>query len=291
MKSQIHALSTSLKSLYYRLAPAYEILIGKKKGNLDQYTDQVPDPQNILDIFKEEWVSKFPEPFNHLKAGNMELFNDSRLEWALKQMGDIKGKKVLELGPLEGGHSYTLQKHGAQVVAVEANPRAYLRCLATKQILNLNHVDFLYGDFTKYLNDENLSFDVCVACGVLYHMCHPVELISQLAKSSSKVFIWTHYYDPVVCEENPRLTLNFKEQSKCEYAGFKHTVYKHNYGITSGKKFLGGPARYSNWLSREEILGACKYFGFEHIQISPEHDCPKHIHGPSFAFVASKRML
>jgi len=286
--SDVKMIARRVKSFYGRIPEAWRLLAGKKNKYIDLYADQAPNPQNILDLFEDEWASKFPSPYEHLKAGHVELFNDQRILWALEVIGDIKGNKILELGPLEGGHAYTLQKHGASVISIEANPRAFLKCLAVKQMLNLDQVEFLYGDFTKYLEGEVPIFDLCVACGVLYHMRNPVELIAQVAKCAPKMFMWTHYYDSEICKNNLGLKYNLKTSKINDHQGFKHTLYQHQYGFTGGKKFFGGPAAYSNWLSREDILEACKHFGFNRIDIAKEFDSPDHIHGPAFAFFASK---
>lgn len=283
----LKSFAKQIKFFCDRIPDAINVLSGRQK-NIDLYCDQAPHPQNILDLFKGEWVSKFPQPYDHLVAGKSELFDDSRLDWVIDLVGDIKGKNILELGPLEGGHAYTLQKYGASIISIEANPRAYLKCLAVKQVLNLDRVQFLYGDFAKYLNGKVPSFDLCVACGILYHMRNPMELIAKIAKCSPKIFMWTHYYDPVICRKHPALKNNINEQTSCDYEGFKHTLFKHRYGPKRTKKFFGGPAAYSQWLTREDILEGCKHFGFTNIQISKKHDTPHHVNGPSFAFLASK---
>lgn len=286
--SNFKYMAKRVKSVCERFPEALRILYGSKNKYKDLYSDRSPHPQNILNLFEGEWASKFPTPYEHLQAGKIELFNDNRLNWALGVVGSMNGKKVLELGPLEGGHAYMLQKGGASVISVEANPRAYLKCLAVKQILNLDQVEFLYGDFTKYMEENTNEFDFCVASGVLYHMRNPVELIAQVAKNSSRMFMWTHYYDPEICKKHYELQYNFNQHKSGEYQGFHHTLHHHYYGFTGGTKFFGGSAAYSHWLSREDILGACRYFGFNHIQISKEFDTPNHVHGPAFAFVASK---
>jgi SAM-dependent methyltransferase len=78
---------------------------------------------------------------------------------------------VLELGPLEGGHSFMFERLGArEVIAIEANPRAYLKCLIIKELLDLRRVRFLCGDFLEYLRADGTDFDLVFASGVLYHM-------------------------------------------------------------------------------------------------------------------------
>lgn len=163
---------------------------------LDNYVASMPSPQNALDIFKGEWASKLPEPLSGLSAGPLPLFEDPRIEWINTQLDNIEGMTVLELGPLEAGHTYMLERFGAtKIVAIEANTRAYLKCLLIKELLELKRVSFLCGDFIDYLRANQKRFDICVASGVLYHMLNPVELIALAAKVSDRLFLWTHYYD------------------------------------------------------------------------------------------------
>src|SRR4028119_931287 len=97
---------------------------------LDAYVKSAPSPQHALDIFKGEWASLLPPPYDQYQAGKIPLFHDGRAYWALNEMGGCQGQRVLELGPLEGGHSYVLEQHGAgSVTSIEANTRAYLKCL------------------------------------------------------------------------------------------------------------------------------------------------------------------
>ena len=110
----------------------------------------------------------------------------------LSKIGDYKGISVLELGPLEGGHAYMLEKAGVgSVLSIEANTRAFLKCLISKEIFGLNKCHFLLGDFTEYLNklDEHIRFDLVFASGVLYHQCRQLK---QPIKMSHKYNIKTN---------------------------------------------------------------------------------------------------
>ena len=52
--------------------------------------------------------------------------------------GRLAGFGILELGPLEGAHTYRLEQLGAErILAIEANVEAYLKCLIVKEILGL----------------------------------------------------------------------------------------------------------------------------------------------------------
>lgn len=256
---------------------------------LSQYVTSQPSPQNALDIFRGEWSSRLPEPYAHLTAGQIELFNDARITWMAQELGGLTGKTVLELGPLEGGHSYMLEQLGASsVLAVEANTRAYLKCLIVKELLKLQRVEFLCGDFVEYLRQPGPAFDVCVGSGVLYHMQNPVELIELLAaRCRQHLFLWTHYYDPTVIEGSAKLSAKFSERLEREHHGFRHTLHRYNYqsALMSGA-FCGGSAPFSHWLSRTELLDCLRFFGFGNVRISFDH--PGHDNGPSLALVAER---
>ena len=85
---------------------------------LEFYADQEPNAQSTIDIFKDEWISILPDA---LCAGSTNLFDDPRIAW-VHSVFNICGKSVLELGPLEGGHTFTLHNLGANTVtSIEGN--------------------------------------------------------------------------------------------------------------------------------------------------------------------------
>lgn len=99
----------------------------------DGYVASGQDPQLLLDLFRGEWASRLPAPHAELSAGSALLFEDERITWALTVLGPVQGQRVLELGPLECGHTWMLDRAGAsEVVALEGNRRAYLKCLVVR---------------------------------------------------------------------------------------------------------------------------------------------------------------
>jgi SAM-dependent methyltransferase len=159
---------------------------------LDQYVRAAPAPQHALDIFKGEWWSCLPGEWSELEAGQLPLFDDSRIHWAIEALDGVSGKQVLELGPLEGGHTYSLERAGAQsILAIEASTKAFLKCLVVKELMGLERSRFVLGDFEEYLRSGSERFDAAIASGVLYHVRQPVELIQNLARVADHVFIWT----------------------------------------------------------------------------------------------------
>jgi hypothetical protein len=253
-----------------------------------EYVASAPSPQNALDIFKGRWWSRMPEAFSGFDAGHVALFEDPRIAWALSELGGIEGQTVLELGPLEGAHSYMLERAGAaEVVAIEANPEAYLKCLIVKETVGLSRTRFLCGDFVEYLRNSRCRFDAAFASGVLYHMVEPVELIELLSKSTERLYLWTHYYDSKLISSDRKLAGMFTGEWRNERGGFPHTLFRYEYwGSFGSRHFCGGSRPYAHWMTREDILGCLRHFGFANIRTAFE--ATDHPDGPAFAITAQK---
>ena len=256
---------------------------------LDSYVTSAPSAQNAIDIFEGEWSSILSPPLEGVVAGPVPLFGDERVSWAIEQFGGIAGKTVLELGPLEGGHSWMMNASGARVTAIESQTRAYLRCLIAKELIGMPDVRFLLGDFNEYLRQDPDHFDICFASGVLYHMRNPVETIELMARGADQLFLWTHYYDEDVIRASDLLSPRFTKVTTSSYQGFDHTLHQFDYAYAlDSNAFCGGGNVFSNWLTRDELLGALEHFGWSVDTIAYE-TTHEHPHGPALCIAASRR--
>jgi hypothetical protein len=244
-----------------------------------------PSPQTAVDAVGDAWASRFPPPLQHVRAGQTRLFDDPRIAWGFDRLGGVVGRTVLELGPLEGAHSYMAQAAGAsRVTAIEANTKAFLKCLVVKELLDLDRCSFLCGDVVEYLLASNEQFDVCIASGILYHMVEPVRLIDLISRRAARVIIWTHFYDDQA-RANRGLGKRLGRAQAMEYGGFHHHVHRHRYGFdTRLAGFWGGTRPYSHWLSREDLLRALAHFGWRDVEIAFEE--LSHPNGPALTLVA-----
>ncbi len=265
--------------------------LGLTQATNARYVTALPHPQNAIDILQGEWRCQLPEPLAHFKAGTLPLFEDERIQWLAAELGGLEDMTVLELGPLEGAHSYILEQAGAKsITAIEANTQAYLKCLIVKELLDLKRVKFLCGDFMAYLREETgPTFDLGVACGVLYHMQNPVELIALLAKQCRQsIFLWTHYYDETLISQDPRTVYKHTGQTKAEYEGFEHTLYRYEYQEAKYMPgFSGAGTAFTHWLSRKDIIDCLAHFGFGEIKIG--FDETHYRNGPALALIARRK--
>ncbi|MCE5194782.1 MAG: methyltransferase domain-containing protein [Nitrospiraceae bacterium] len=253
---------------------------------LDQYLKEPPSDENTINVFKGEWTSIIP---GIQTGGFAALFDDNRIKWFAECYGGFKGKSVLELGPLEGGHTYMLCKAGADpVIAIESNQKAFLKCLITKEIMG-HSAKILLGDFTQYLENTTERFDFVLASGVLYHMIDPVNVLENISKVSNHIGIWTHYYDKDVINSSDNLRKKFDGKNE-EVCWRNHVFIKHRYNYFDALNwggFCGGSNPFSYWLTRDDILLVMRELGFD-VKIGIDHI--DHPNGPSLLFYAYRSL-
>lgn len=252
------------------------------------YTTEAPSAQNQLDLFHGEWTSAVPTPGEPTVSGPRDdLFDDPRIAWLLDQVGSLDGMRVLELGPLECGHTAMLEAAGCRdLVAVEGHRRAFLRCLVVKNLLGLR-ARLEYGDFVGFLREREERFDLVVASGVLYHMRDPLEVLDLLGRRSDRVFLWTHYYDPDVMARRPDVADRFAGSETLRHDGLEATGHRYEYREgASLATFCGGPHPTSVWVERGTILDALARRGLTEVEVA--FDEPDRDHGPALALLATR---
>lgn len=257
------------------------------KQGLDEYITAPPSPQNVVDALPG-WNMALP-PHVGVTAGVPVFYNDDRIAWALNQFGDIAGKTVLELGPLEASHTYMLSQAGAgQVTAIEANKLAFFRCLVVKDFLNIQNAKFLLGDFQKYLETTTERFDLIVASGVLYHMQDPVRLLELIAQKTDSFFLWTHYTSiESMPLDDPRRGALVGDMEVQESCGVSVRLYRRTYlRAWEDKAFCGGMHDLHRWIEKDDIIALIKALGFDDVRIMG--DQTDHPSGPSFSIFARR---
>jgi SAM-dependent methyltransferase len=251
---------------------------------LNAYVTDPPSRERAFTLFAGEWSSEIPG----YGLGHVTLFDDDRIRWIEQQCGGFRGKRILELGPLEGGHTYMMARAGAaDIVSIEANRRAFLKCLIVQNVLKFN-ADFRLGDFRPYLANCTEAYDLLIASGVLYHMTDPVGLLRDAARVSRSIALWTHYYDAAMVDARPELRKKFGRSPRRETIGSRQLLlYRYQYRDALGwAGFCGGSAPTSYWLTRDGLLGVLGDFGFE---VAIGDDARDHQNGPALLLFASRR--
>tara|TARA_Y100000766_G_C18866833_1_gene586188 strand:+ start:355 stop:1392 length:1038 start_codon:yes stop_codon:yes gene_type:complete len=291
------ALKLNSQDLYKKLksiARSYVYFFeNKKKSRFQQYlahfSADKPLESNPFGLFEACWSTKIP---NVDYTGSFEGFDDERIKWLLHELGSIEGQHLLELGPLEAGHTFMLEKAGAELLSIEGNYGAFLRCLTVKNFLGLK-AKFLLGDFSK-VELDNMHFNLIVACGVLYHMAEPIRLLEKLSKNTDSIFIWTHYFEedlekwsPITKRDLARGKWDIKNTKTQEFNGISIRTVRQKYGKALGwKGFCGGTEAYSYWIYKQDLMALLKKLGFVNLRVN--FDKVDHPNGPCFAIIGRK---
>lgn len=205
---------------------------------------------NLADEFKarEPWVTKF-EINGTAYGGNFDAMNDARITQFFSSFPQVK--TILELGSLEGGHSFALAKNPAveKVVAVEARKQNIDKAQFVKTLLKDRKVEFIEADLEKLNFAELGAFDAVFCSGLLYHLPEPWKLIEQCRKASTKIFIWTQY----ACET----------EAKKFSGGFRGKWYREGGWLDP----LSGVSKHSFWLSMGSLINLLTSHGYENIHI------------------------
>ena len=194
------------------------------------------------------WITKF-----HIDGkdygGHFDALNDARIAQFFEIFPDVKN--VIELGSLEGGHSFALAQNAGveRVLAIEGREKNIEKARLVQKILDDKKVEFMQGDLEK-LNFESFGrFDAVFCSGLLYHLPKPWELIPKLARISPNIFIWTQ-----ISEE---------AKAKKMREGWRGKVYREG-GFFDP---LSGLSKKSFWLSLGSLIGLLTINGYREVKI------------------------
>ena len=247
--------------------------------SLHRFEHRAPSAQTAVDVFAGKWASDLSRLLSVENTGGADLFmNDPRPGLAAaafgRGTGRLDGMRVLELGPLEGGHSYQLEKLGAaHVTAVDADVEAYLKCLVIKEVLGLKRCSFLLGDALAFLRDNTSHYDLVFCSGLMYEVADPLRVIKACCDISNRCFVWTHYYDA-----DSTTVPHDRTVRAVTVEGFEARYYE------SGEDQEG---RVTAWMEREEMFDAFRQFGLDDITVLDDHR--DHPNGPAMSFTASRQ--
>ena len=251
-------------------------------ADLIKFENRAPSAQTAVDVFRDRWASDLKPLLGVEGTGPNLLFtHDPRPRLALQALGrnDYRGMHILEIGPLEAAHTYSLEQMGAEsVTCIEANAEAWLKCLVVKELLSLKRSTFLLGNIIGFLEENKRRFDLVYCSGVLYHMADPVELIKAIGQTADRCFVWTHVYNP------KRHPVPFAAE-EVERVGIKVKYWRHTYG-SKAEQFWGGVDPTAVWLESEDVLRAFAACGLSDINLI--EDQIGHPNGPAILFTASR---
>jgi SAM-dependent methyltransferase len=179
---------------------------------------------------------------------------------------------ILELGSLEGGHTFPLAALPGveQVVAVEGRPENVARAEVVRQALGVTNVRFVLGNLEELDLTTLGRFDAVYCTGLLYHLPRPWELVSRLREVSERLYVWTQCAEAAVPGE--------------EAGGYAGRTYRE----WGGWDPLSGLSASSFWPTREELVRLLADAGFPHVHVFGEEHVARR--GPAVTLAAAARV-
>lgn len=200
-------------------------------------------------------------------GGQYDPSDDPRLRW-FQQKFPV-AETILELGSLEGGHSFPLARLAGvkKVVAIEGRKANLKRAQFIQQVFQNQKIKFIQANLEKFSLTDLGRFDAAFCVGLLYHLPKPWKLIEQIAKVSKGLFLWTHY-----------AASNKANKKRLHYPGLLFREWRFFYESRSGLSPL------SFWPTLDGLKQMLDDHGFKQTEII--QDEPDHEHGPAVTLVS-----
>jgi SAM-dependent methyltransferase len=176
---------------------------------------------------------------------------------------------VLELGSLEGAHSFILAQHPGmkRVVAVEAREANLRKARFVQELLQIRNLEFAQANLEHAELASFGKFDAVFCSGLLYHLPWPWKLIEQLPAVAPHLFIWTQY------------------AAETEAHDVGHGLRGKIHGEGGPDEPLSGMSPTATWLTLDSLRGVLTACGYSRIEII--EDDPAHANGPAVTIGAS----
>jgi SAM-dependent methyltransferase len=205
------------------------------------------------------WVTRF-HIGGKTYGGSFDTTQDSRLVRFAEQFPGAR--QILELGSLEGGHSFLLARLPSveRVLAIEGRQYNVDKAKFVQRLLGVENVEFLTANLESLDLSTLGKFDAVFCCGLLYHLPEPWKLVEQIRRVSSHLFLSTHYA-PI-------------ENAASIVRGLNGLRYKE-FGFRDP---LSGLSPDSFWPTLDGLQDMLRQNGFQNISII--EDSPGHQNGP-----------
>jgi SAM-dependent methyltransferase len=218
-----------------------------------------------------EWISAEqmanrayrPSPLGYASP---TLGDDTRFRYLLYFL-DVRGQRVLELGPRRGHHTVMLDKLGArEIVGVEGRPANIAICEETKERYQLTSATYVCQNIERLAEGESPlfepDFDLVFCLGLLYHLPDPAIAVRWMRSQAPVLFLGTHYVEP-------------SARGHYKPPAFEGGSFTHNGRSYPAKLFQewgetdpnGGLSSYSTWLYEPDLIELVREAGYSRVDV------------------------
>lgn len=210
------------------------------------------------------------KPDFHVDMSRYVLFESAKRALAKIYPEGVRGKRIVDLGCLEGGYAVEFARLGMDSVGIEVRQSNFDRCMYVASKVSLPNLKFVQDDV---LNIKKCGrFDVVFCCGLLYHLDKPREYLKTLSEVCDRVLILDTHYATI--EDAPKYKSKLSALDTHEgMVGRWYTEYDiHELTALDEKREASWENRLSFWLTKPELFNALFGAGFSSVT---DEFCPR----------------
>jgi len=97
------------------------------------------------------------------------------------------GKKIIDIGCLEGGYTVEFAKRGLIATGLEVRESNFKNCIYVKNNVNLSNLSFIHDNAWNI--EKYGQYNIVFCCGLLYHLEYPKRYLNILSKICNDLLI------------------------------------------------------------------------------------------------------
>jgi hypothetical protein len=183
----------------------------------------------------------------------------------LNDVFPLKGKTVIEFGPMECAQTAGLIHLGAKsVLGIEARATSFIKSMIAAYCFGWNNVSLVMDDFHNADAHKYGRFDLAFAHGVYYHSFAPFLFFENLMSLSDNIFIGG-YTTNANQSVKPSTALNYTHET-LEHDGQNYRVKR----ILIGNSYNSAVNQFAYHFDRDDLLRFFEDKGYDLAIISDE---------------------
>jgi SAM-dependent methyltransferase len=211
-------------------------------GAVEWTRDRLVEVRDLLG----PWNHNIPLPHGVYTAACDSYYTAHRdiMRVVADHLGDFAGRRVLDVGCLEGYFSFECERQGAEVLGVDGKLINVRKCEFVRAALGASRARFVQADAMTITRDSVGRFDAVLALGLLYHLHDPYTFLANMADLCDRfLVIDTH----IALVDQPE---TIKGDWRPELSGMQtFTFAGRRYGGRLFREFADGTPRIAKELS------------------------------------------
>lgn len=173
----------------------------------------------------------------------------------------VQGKRIVDLGCLEGGFTVEFARMGFSAVGIEVRQTNFACCTYAKENLSLPNLEFVRD--TVWNLEQYGKFDAIFCCGLLYHLDRPREFMNLLARTGTEVVILNTHFAPEVLAPGNQFNLSKMEMNEGLPGRWYNEHNARDIDSLESLRWASWENQKSFWLTKRAILQTLYDLGFE----------------------------